>query len=87
MPDANAQPQPATWRIVLAAIFDFLTAFFVLGYAIASIFGGKTEDGFRLNGLPALLLFALIVVYFVVFNRYLGGTIWKRIFHARRGNG
>ncbi|MGG6892874.1 MULTISPECIES: hypothetical protein [Rhizobium] len=84
MPDANAETQPATWRIVLAAIFDFLTAFFVLGYIIASIFGGKTEDGFQLHGLPALLLFALIVAYFIVFNRFLGGTIWKRIFRARR---
>jgi hypothetical protein len=84
MPDTNAEMQPATWRIVLAAIFDFLTAFFVLGYAIASIFGGKTEDGFKLTGLPALLLFALIVAYFILFNRFLGGTIWKRILRARR---
>lgn len=84
MSETNAETQPATWRIVLAAIFDFLTAFFVLGYIIASIFGGKTEDGFKLDGLPALLLFALIVAYFVLFNRYLGGTIWKRILRARR---
>jgi len=84
MPDTNAEMRPATWRIVLAAIFDFLTAFFVLGYTVASIFGGKTEDGFKLDGMPALLLFALIVAYFIVFNRFLGGTIWKRILRARR---
>lgn len=84
MPDTNAEMRPATWRIVLAAIFDFLTAFFVLGYIVASIFGGKTEDGFKLDGMPALLLFALIVAYFIVFNRFLGGTIWKRILRARR---
>jgi len=84
MPDTNAEMRPATWRIVLAAIFDFLTAFFVLGYIVASIFGGKTEDGFKLDGMPALLLFALIAAYFIVFNRFLGGTIWKRILRARR---
>lgn len=84
MPDTTTETQPATWRIVLAAIFDFLTAFFVFGYIIASIFGGKTEDGFQLNGMPALLLFALIVAYFILFNRFLGGTIWKRILRARR---
>ena len=84
MPDTNAEIRPATWRIVLAAILDFLTAFFVLGYIVASIFGGKTEDGFKLEGLPALLLFALIVAYFIVFNRFLGGTIWKRILRASR---
>jgi len=84
MPDTEAVKQPATWRIVIAAIFDFLTAFFVFGYIIAWIFGGRTEDGFKLNGPPALLLFALIFAYFIVFNRYLGGTIWKRILRARR---
>lgn len=84
MPDTNVQTQPATWRIVLAAILDFLTAFFIFGYIIASIFGGKTEDGFQLNGLPALLLFVLIVAYFILFNRFLGGTLWKRILRARR---
>ncbi len=85
MPDTNAAAQPATWRIILAAILDFLTAFFVLGYIVASIFGGRTDDGFKLNGLPALLLFVLIVAYFLVFNRYLGGAIWKRILRASRG--
>ncbi|WP_349961098.1 hypothetical protein [Rhizobium sp. ZPR3] len=84
MSDTNPAPQPATWRIVLAAIFDFFTAFAVFGYIIASIFGGRTEGGFQLNGLPALLLFALIVAYFILFNRFLGGTLWKRILRARR---
>lgn len=75
---------PATWRIVLAAILDFFTAFFVLGYAVATFTGGRTEGGFRLDGWPALLLFALIIAYFVVFNKFLGGTIWKWILGARR---
>jgi len=75
---------PATWRIVLAAILDFITAFFVFGYLVATIFGGRTEGGFELSGMPALLFLALIIAYFVVFNRFLGGTIWKRILRARR---
>ena len=84
MSETKPAAQPATWRIVLAAVFDFLTAFLVLGYIIASIFGGKTADGFQLDGLPALLLFVLIVVYFMVFNRFLGGKLWKRILRAHR---
>jgi hypothetical protein len=56
----------------------------VLGYAVATVFGGRTEGGFNLTGGPALLMFALIVAYFVVFNRFLGGTIWKRILRAKR---
>ena len=74
----------ATWRIILAFILDFLTAFFVLGYVISRVFGGATETGFSLEGGPALLLFAAVVAYFVIFNRFLGGTIWKRILGAVR---
>jgi uncharacterized RDD family membrane protein YckC len=84
MSDVEANRGPATWRIVMAAILDFITAFFILGFLIATLFGGRTADGFQLEGLPALLLFVLIVAYFIVSNRYLGGTIWKRILRAQR---
>ena len=73
----------AHWRIILAAILDFFTAFIVLGFVIATIFGGRTEGGFHLSGLPVLLLFALIVVYFWAGKRYFGGTVWKRILGVR----
>lgn len=81
---ANITRQPSTWRIVLAAILDFFTIFWAAGFLVASIFGGRTEGGFSLDGWPALLCFALIVAYFVVFNKFLGGTIWKRILKAKR---
>lgn len=76
--------QPSTCRIILAFILDFFTAFFVFGYLVASLTGGVTEDGFKLQGMPAFISFALMVAYFVVFNRFLGGTIWKRILKANR---
>lgn len=78
------KPAPASWRIILAFILDFLTIFFVGGYLVASVLGGRTEDGFQLNGIPALVLFALMIAYFVVCNRYLGGTLWKHLLKARR---
>jgi hypothetical protein len=85
MNEVAATPKvPSTWRIVLAAILDFFTIFWVAGFAVASIFGGTTDNGFSLEGGPALLFFALIVAYFVIFNKYLGGTIWKRILKAKR---
>jgi hypothetical protein len=80
----QTQKGPATWRIVLAAVLDFITAFAVIGYLVAWATGGLTENGFALNGGPALLAIALIVAYFIVFNKYLGGTIWKRILRAKR---
>jgi hypothetical protein len=80
---AVAQPV-ATWRKVVAAILDSLTVFFAGGYAIGYLTGNLTADGFNLQGATALILFAVIVVYFVVGSRYLGGTIWQRILRTRR---
>lgn len=82
--DSVSKPQPATWRIVLAAIFDFLTIFFVGGYVIGALLGGLTENGFQLSGGPAVLLIVVIVAYFILFNKFLGGTVWKHILRARR---
>ena len=87
MDDSETQKSTAKpiahWRIILAAVLDFFTAFFVFGFAIASVTGDTTTSGFKLNGLPAVLLFALVVVYFWIGRKYLGGTIWQRILAAR----
>jgi uncharacterized membrane protein YkvI len=73
----------ATGRKVLAAILDFFTIFFMLGYTIAKLTGNVTNDGFKLEGMPALVMFALIIIYFVAGTKYLGGTIWQRILYRR----
>lgn len=74
----------ASWRIILAFILDLVTSFLVLGYLIGIVFGGATDTGFSLQGGPALLLLVAIVAYFLIFNRFLGGTIWKRMLGAVR---
>ncbi|PVH30378.1 hypothetical protein [Pararhodobacter oceanensis] len=73
----------STWRIVLAALLDFLTVFLLGGFVIAALTGNTTEGGFSLNGWPAVVLLVLIVAYFVLGKR-LGGTLWKRILGAVR---
>jgi hypothetical protein len=81
MPD-SAPPKPvATWRKVVAAILDFLMVFFVGGYIIGKFTGNLTEDGFKLEGTPALVLFAIIIAYFVIGSKYLGGTLWQRVLY------
>lgn len=77
-----SDPVP-TWRIVLAAILDFFTVFFVGGYVIAKLTGNVTESGFRLNGLPAVALFVVLILYFVLARR-VGGTLWQRLLRAVR---
>lgn len=73
----------AHWRIVLAAILDFFTAFFVFGTIVGNVTGEATDEGFALEGPSALALFALIVAYFWIGRKYLGGTLWQRILRAR----
>ena len=83
MNETAAAPAPM-WKKVIAAILDFITIFFGGGLIIAYLTGGLTEGGFSLEGGPALILFAVVIAYFVVFQRYLGGTIWRRIFGIRK---
>jgi len=80
MPEAKPV---ATWRKVLAAILDFFTIFFVGGYIVGYATGNLTADGFDLQGGPALIFFAAIAGYFIVFSKYLGGTLWQRILKVR----
>lgn len=79
----SAGASVSTWRKVLAAILDFLTVFFVAGYAISAFTGERTDGGFALEGGSALLAIAIVVAYFIIGNRYAGGTIWQRILRAR----
>jgi hypothetical protein len=74
----------AIWKRVIASILDFVTAFFVFGMAIAYATGQTTSKGFSLTGGPAFALFGLLILYFFVGRRYLGGTLWDRIFGIAR---
>ena len=76
----NPASPPANWRIITAAILDFVVAFLVFGTIIAKLTGKTSENGWSLSGLPALVLIVLIVLYFVVGNRFFRGTLFKHIF-------
>ncbi|MBR1222837.1 RDD family protein [Bradyrhizobium sp. U87765 SZCCT0131] len=73
----------STWRKVFAAILDFLLVFIGGGFVIGYLTGGLTDGGFKLSGGPAFVLFAAIVLYFIVFPRYLGGTVFQRLLGIR----
>ena len=75
----NPAPPP-TWKAVFAAIFDFFLVFALGGYLVAKLTGNTVEYGFKLEGWPALALFALIAAYFVIGNRFFGGTLFKHLF-------
>lgn len=77
-------PKPvSTTRKVFAGILDFIFVMVIAGYAIGYMTGNVSDEGFELKGAPAFLLFAIIVLYFVIFTRYLGGTVWQRLLGVR----
>jgi hypothetical protein len=77
-------PKPvSTTRKVFAAILDFIFVMVIAGYAIGYMTGNVSDEGFELKGGPAFLLFAIIILYFVIFTRYLGGTVWQRLLGVR----
>ena len=83
----DTQPRPrksvAVWRKVFAAVIDFSLAFYLAGYVVGYFTGNLADGGFELKGLPALIVFALVAAYFVVFARFLGGTVGQRMLGAR----
>jgi hypothetical protein len=72
------------WKRVVAALLDFATVFWVGGYVIGAATGGTTDEGFSLTGGPAIALFVVIVAYFYIGRRRMGGTLWDRVFGIRR---
>lgn len=81
--DVTPVKQVSTARKVFAAILDVLFIFIVAGYGVAHFAGGTTEGGFELNGAPAFALFGIIVLYFIVFSRFFGGTLFQRLLGVR----
>ena len=82
-PTAPQPRKPAgTWREVIAGILDFIFIFWAGGYVIGYLSGGLTEGGFNLFGAPAFALFFVVVLYFLIFRHYLGGTLFQRLLGA-----
>jgi ABC-type transport system involved in cytochrome bd biosynthesis fused ATPase/permease subunit len=76
---SDTQKKKSGFKTVVAFILDLITSFSVFGYIIAKFTGDTTEGGFELNGMPALILFALVIAYMAMMPRF-GGRLWQRIF-------
>lgn len=76
-------PEMSTFMKVLAAVLDFITIFMAGGFVIARLWGQSTESGFKLSGLPAFLLFAVVIAYFWLLPKVAGSTLWQWILGPR----
>ena len=80
---AEPRRSVAAWRKITAAALDFIFVFFIAGYFVGYLTGNLTKGGFELSGAPALVVFAAIALYFVIFAKFLGGTLWQRALGVR----
>lgn len=68
-----------TWLKVLAGFLDFVTIFWAGGFVISKLMGQDTQTGFKLSGMPALVLMVVVVAYFWLLPRFTGSTLWQWI--------
>jgi uncharacterized RDD family membrane protein YckC len=63
-------------RRAVAVLVDSILLF-VVGYAIAAMAGGTTQEGFHLQGLPFFLWLVISLGYYIVMEATLGATLGK----------
>ena len=94
---AKYVPAQPFWKRPIAGLMDFVLIFYTAGFVIARLFGQNApastdvpasglvlkSDLFRLEGLPALVLLAVIIAYFTILGRN-GGTVFQRAFGMKR---
>ena len=86
-PAATTQEVHVTGRRVLATIVDWLVFAILLGVMSALSGQGSAGSGggsgivigASLNGLPALIFFVLVVLYYIILEGYLGQTLGKML--------
>lgn len=81
--ESHAPPASLGDRLLGQAVDGLIALglFFLLGTLLAGRFGGTTEQGFDLTGLPALILFStlgvVMLVYFLLLEAFFGLTLGK----------
>lgn len=55
----------------------------IVGYLIASVTGGTTEQGFNLQGAPAFLWLLVALAYYIVMEKTSGATLGKMAMKLR----
>ncbi|HYC35342.1 MAG TPA: RDD family protein [Usitatibacter sp.] len=65
------------FRRAVAVIIDTILLM-IVAYALAAATGSTSDQGFNLQGAPALLLFLIFFGYYVVMEKTSGGTLGKK---------
>jgi uncharacterized RDD family membrane protein YckC len=67
------EPKPHLKLRIIATLIDY-GIFFIIIFLYGSVFGQKTDDGWVLNGLPALPIPIFWVLYFVLTEKIIQAT-------------
>jgi uncharacterized RDD family membrane protein YckC len=84
--ERHLSPPASLGDRLLAQVVDGLVAlgiFVFLGLTLAGKFGGLTDQGFELTGMPALILIGVLLsvmlVYFILLEAFFGTTLGKLV--------
>jgi uncharacterized RDD family membrane protein YckC len=67
----------------VAFFIDLVGSYLIFGYIIGLIDSGATANSISYNGWYDVIAIVLVYLYFFTFDRYLGGTLGKRIFRVK----
>jgi len=67
----------------VAFFIDLVGSFLIIGYVVARMSGSATSSSFSLTGWYLILTEFLAYLYFMIFDRYFGGTLGKRLFKLK----
>ena len=56
---------------------------FIVGWVLAAATGNTTSAGDSMDGGPAFLLFAIWILYYILMEAYVGGTVGKLVLGMR----
>jgi len=68
---------------IVAFMLDLITAFVVFSTLTLFLLGQRSGGGLSLSGWKAAIPAALVFLYFFVMDKYLGGTLAKRLFDIK----
>jgi len=67
----------------IAFFIDLVGSFLIFGYIIALVDGTVTANSVSLSGWYEIFAIVLVYLYYFTFDRYLGGTLGKKLFRIK----
>jgi uncharacterized RDD family membrane protein YckC len=82
MRNENISTKTNLWKRIFAGIIDYSLMFGIL-YVMCLYFGEETENGYKLDGFPCIVLILIWLSYMIGLELSFGGTFGNLIFNLK----